>query len=67
MPETPDFERREMPIAELKALWPVPGQGNQERIVIGNTVIVDGDQWVVTEVRYKTRTAIIARQPPEQS
>jgi hypothetical protein len=64
MPETPDFERREMPIAELQALWPVHGQRNNQRIVVGNTVVVDADQWVVTDVRVST--AIIARQPPEK-
>lgn len=65
MPESPDFDnKRELPIANLQALWPVPGQRNQQRIVVGNTVEVDGDQWVVTSVR--ASTAIIERQPPEE-
>lgn len=64
MAEPTDVDRiREVPINELRALWPIPGQRAQERIKIGNTVSVDADQWLVTSVRVST--AIIQRQPPQ--
>lgn len=57
-------ERREVPIKSLTALWPIPGQRNQERIKPGNTVIVDGEQWLVTSSGVET--AVIEKQPPER-
>lgn len=66
MPETPDFEQvREVAISALRPLWPIHGQRNNERVKVGNTVEVDGDQWLVTAVRVST--AIIERQPPEKA
>jgi hypothetical protein len=54
-----------VPIRSLHPLWPIRDQRNNERVKVGNTVKVDGDQWVVTAVRVST--AIIERQPPEGS
>jgi hypothetical protein len=53
--------KREVPVKTLSPLWPIRGQRTQERVKVGNTVIVDGDQWFVTSVRVST--AIIERQP----